>query len=330
MGQTAEQTDVMEDESVMGQEAEPVAEADLAQPAAPKTPSAAEAKRKDRIAALEKRIADQRVAVSEAVVAMREAKETLKDRNEALDGQGALLCDLLRELDAEINPPTMDAPLFDGTLSQPAQPAEPWRTEPIDSLMGATDSAVTANMLEKLKDAGIKTLGDFSDYCAAHEEWDIKGIGDDKQDRIADAYAQLFIDKGWTKTEDQLDAEAFKDDIIFTLAGLGIDGTFDDFRKTFIYDDLPAATSKKKQPFEVKFVVTMNPADWLYDRFVAIHSPDAGIDCLLLPLMPESQWKAEVEAEETDADNPYFGTLVEYAGAFYYVGRMEDAIKVKA
>jgi hypothetical protein len=162
------------------------------------------------------RIREAQNAVDAARCRVSDAKETLKAARGDLSAKLSALQDIIR---AETAP----MPLWDHAEAQAAREAAPppsledllaqesdadaaeqaaaaaadeaWRRIPLgDALAGLPTKA-----LQCLWDAGLRTVGDFSDHTSQHPLTSIKGIGEQKAAQIEDAFEAFWARHLWEK-----------------------------------------------------------------------------------------------------------------------------------
>jgi hypothetical protein len=159
-----------------------------------------------RIAALEeyqRDVLEAEQRVSQAAAEWEEAKKEASARKACYDAAVTKLCETVREKPgatlfnmpketpaAESTPP--QTPTSTATVAE-GDDDEAWKGKDIGELTtgGATDKDI-----EKLRAAGVNTMGDYSALGIKHGTYwnaDINGIGDKAKQRIEDAFTAWFM-----------------------------------------------------------------------------------------------------------------------------------------
>lgn len=142
-----------------------------------------EARHYAEILTLSEKVRELRILRDETKEAASAAKKRWEAASDEMDDLTARGPNPQRTLNFGDKPlaPTLDVP-----------PPEEWRTLPIDTLDIATKA------IDKLRDVGIDTLGDFCDWTSNHgEAWhqDIKGIGEAAATKISDAWEAFWASR---------------------------------------------------------------------------------------------------------------------------------------
>lgn len=129
----------------------------------------------------ETRVSDLRAAIRGAGPLFCQSSESKEPNHEGLNGTPK-------------ESPTNPEGLATNSEGLPATNGKPdaWRTTCIDALQA---HGLSENIVGKLRGKSIETLGDLSDHQAKHGQWwfkEIKGLGEGKAAKVADAQAAFW------------------------------------------------------------------------------------------------------------------------------------------